>query len=198
MQEAYQDDRYRSNKPSTFLGFVDTLRELWKKAGMPGDIIRKDPFDDNAEYPLITYRTIRKQVSKDFGDYKPRHRSTIEHPHMKNEWIELWGQIFDLYVEFSIHSKSQEEADEMVVEFEEFIELYKGYFKLNGVQDIRFYAQLEDKILDHSGTTVAQRTLQYTVRIERVIPKFLNQINDLAINASILHNNQNEMKEEES
>lgn len=184
----YDDDRLRSDKPSTFLGFVDVLRELWKNAGMPGDIIRKNPFDNDVTLPLITFRTLRREVNTNFGDYKPRLRDTIPHPYIEGEWIELYGQIFDVHVEFCIYSRSQEEADAVLVEFEEFLEMYKGFFKQNGVQDLRFSVQAEDEVVQNSRLTLAKRTVTYIVRLERVVPRFLNQIENLAIQASISQN----------
>jgi hypothetical protein len=193
VQNAYLDDRLRSDRPITFLQFVDELRRLWEAAGKKGNIVRSKPKDDEAQYPLITYRLLKRLINQDFKDYKPRYRDVIEHPYAPGQFVELYGQIFDVWVEFKIYSLTQEEADELVIEFEDFLQLYAGFFKRSGVQDIRFYAQEEDEVNTDSRVPVAVRTLQYQFRFEKVTPRFLNQIHDLAVQASLLHTeNQNE------
>ena len=187
MQE--QTGRMRHSKNNTLLGFVDDLRELWSKAGMPGNIVRNYPFDENAELPLITYRTIRRLRNEHFKDIKPRYRTTIEHPHEPGNFIEIYGQIFDVYVEFQIFSTSQEEADELMAEFEEFLEMYKGHFKDRGVQEILFYAQDEDESIPLGRMQMAVRKLQYTVRLERLTPKVSNEIQHIEMKVSTLNKN---------
>lgn len=185
----HKDDRFRSKKPITFLGFIDDMRKLWKNAGLPGDISRKSPFNKDAEFPLITFRTLHRSLDPNFKEKKPRYRDTIPHPHIPNEWIDLYGQMFQVDVEFKIYSKSQEEADEILIEFEEFLEMYKGEFKKNGVQEILFSEQKEDEVLTESRIEIAARTIVYTLRLERIVPKMINQIDGLAVDARILHKN---------
>lgn len=176
--------KHTGNK-SRITGFVDDLRELWQKAGRPGDIIRDTPFNEEAEFPRITYKVLRRLRNSDFKDIKPRYRTTIEHPYEPGNFIELWGQIFDVYVEFQIFAKTQTEADEVMEEFEEFINLYKGTLKDRGVQDITFYAQGEDKASEIGRMQLAIRTLQYTVRLEKLTPKVLNDIQQIGLGVSV-------------
>lgn len=197
IQDPYLDNRLRSEQPITFLQFVDVLRKLWKSAGKKGDIVRQFPVDEDAKYPLITYRLLRRVINPNFKDYKPRFRDIIRHPYAPDQFVELYGQIFDVWVEFKIYSLSQEEADELVVEFEDFLYMYTGFFKKNGVQNIQFYAQEEDELITKERYPVAVRTLQYQIRLERVVPRFLNQIHDLSIQANIMHTSENPNEEED-
>lgn len=190
LTDAYIDNRLRSNKPITFLGFIDDLRKLWEAAGKPGKIIRHSPLKEKAEFPVITYRVTRRLLNQDFKDLKPRYRTTIRHPHIQDEYVELYGQIFDVWVEFCIYSKSAEEADELVIELEDFLQTYAGFFKKNGVQEILFYAQGEDEVVNKGRVDVAKRTLQYTFRFEKIITRFLNEIEQIAVQAKLLHSNE--------
>lgn len=196
--DPYYETRLRSDKPISFLGFIDILRKLWEAAGKPGTIKREAPIKDEAEYPMVTFKTKSRQVNPEFKDYKPRLRTTIRHPHEPNEFIELYGQVFDVLVEFGVFSKSAEEADEMIMELEDFMHLYAGFFKQQGVQEIRFYEQGEDEILSENRYSIAKRTVQYIIRFEKITPRFLNQIQNLAIQANIVHDINQEEKEEES
>lgn len=185
--DAYLDNRLRSNKPITFLSFIDDLRKLWEEAGKTGKIIRKNPNKENAEFPIITYRLVRRIVNTSFKDKKPRYRTTIKHPYMDNEYIDIFGQIFDVWVEFSVYSTSAEEADEMVLEFEEFLQTYAGFFKQKGVQEILFHSQGEDQVITSGRVPVSKRKLSYTMRFEKIIVRFLNEIEQIAIQAKLLN-----------
>jgi hypothetical protein len=195
--DPYLDDRLRAERSSTFLQFIDELRRLWKEAGKTGDIIRQFPFQEEAQYPVITYRLLRRQISPHFKEYKPRFRDVFPHPYLPDQFVELYGQIFDVLVEFQIFSLSQEEADELVVEFEDFLYLYAGFFKKEGVQDIQFYSQEEDQLIYKERYAIAVRTLQYNFRFEKLTPRFLNQIHDLAVQANVRHTLSHSDTEEE-
>lgn len=189
--DAYIDNRLRSDKPITFLGFVDDLRRLWEAADKPGKIIRNTPLKEDAEFPTITYRIIRRVVNEGFKDLKPRYRGTIRHPYMDGEYVELYGQIFDVWVEFCVYSPSAEEADEMVIELEEFLQTYAGFFKQKGIQEILFHAQGEDEVTEEGRVGLAKRKLLYTMRFEKIIVRFLNEIQQIAVQANVLKHEEN-------
>lgn len=189
--DAYIDNRLRSDKPITFLGFIDDLRKLWEAAGKSAKIVRNSPLKEAAEFPTITYRVVRRELNNQFKDLKPRLRGTIKHPYMGGEYIELYGQIFDVWVEFCVYSLSAEEADEIVIELEEFLQTYAGFFKRNGVQEILFSSQGEDEVLQEGRVGAAKRTLLYTMRFEKLIVRFLNEIQQIAIQASLHHEGEN-------
>lgn len=185
VSDAYIDKRLRSDKPITFLDFIDDLRKLWEAAGKSGKIIRHSPMKEVSESPTITYRIIRRVLNEHFKDIKPRYRGVIRHPYIEGEYVELYGQVFDLWVEFGIHSKSAEEADELVMELEEFLQTYAGFFKANGVQEILFHAQGEDDVLEEHRVITAKRKILYTIRFEKIIVRFLNEIQQIAVQANL-------------
>jgi hypothetical protein len=182
-QDPYLDARLRSEKAATFLSFIDDLNRLWKLAGKPGIIKRDTPLDDEAEFPLITFKILRRLVNQDFKDIKPRIRTTIRHPYVPDQYVQLYGQIFDVWVEFTVYSTSAEDADYIVDELDDFIQMYKGYFKRNGVQEMLFYAQESDKVITDYRFPIAVRPIQYTMRFEKVTPVFLNQIEQILAQA---------------
>jgi hypothetical protein len=181
----YYDERLRADSPITLLGFIDILKEKWKKAGKNGKIVRHAPFSDETEFPLITYRLIHREISDDFKEVKPRYRTTIIHPDNPEEFIELKGQIFECLVEFDIFSQTAEEADTLVEELDDFILTYKGFFKMKGVQEILFHCQYEDQAISDFKFPIAFRPIQYIIRFEKITPIFLSQIQEMAIDAEI-------------
>lgn len=189
--DAYIDNRLRSNKPITFLGFVDDLRKLWEAAGKGAKIIRNSPLKEDADFPTITYRIIGRVLNDSFKDLKPRLRGTIKHPYMEGEYIELYGQIFDVSVEFNVYSLTAEEADELVIELEEFLQTYAGFFKKNGVQEILFHSQGPDEVVANGRIGAAKRSLYYTMRFEKIIVRFLNEIQQIAVQANLQNEGEN-------
>lgn len=196
--DPYIDDRLRSNKPTNFLGFIDDLRKLWDEAGKIGTLTRNHQKDDASadEYPVITYRIKHRRPHPKWHELKPRIRDTIRHPYQPGEYIELYGQVYQVIVEFTILSSSDEEADEITGELEEFLLMYKGFFKRQGVKEIFFLEQGEDETDSTAHFPLAKRTLLFDMQFEKVIPKFVNQIEQLALQANIHNNLQN--NEEES
>jgi len=183
--DAYAESRLRADQSITFLSFIDELRRLWMLCGKTATIIRHQPMQEDLKLPLITFRLIRRLINQQFKDIKPRHRMVIRHPDDENEFIELKGQIFDFWVEFLIHAPTSEEADRLVDEFDDFLLMYRGFFKQMGVQELLFYAQGEDHVMADYKFPIACRPLQYTVRFEKITPIFLNQIERLAVQANV-------------
>jgi hypothetical protein len=195
--DPYTDDRLKSDKPTTLLGFIDTLKALWESAEKPGSIVRNHVKSDQEDYPIITYKIKRRIPHPAFKERKPRLRQTIKHPYRPNESVEIYGQIYQVFVEFKVHSSSDEEADKIAVELEEFLLTYKGFFKREGVKELYFLEQGEDETDSNTHIPVATRTMIYDMQFEKVTPRFLNQIEQLAIQANILDKN-NTNNEEES
>lgn len=189
--DGYIDNRLRSEKPITYLSFIDEFRRLWEAAGKKGKIVRQEPLGEEATYPTITFRVIRRVINPHFKDLKPRFRSVVEHPLMEHEYVEIYGQIFDVWLELCVYSPSAEEADELVLEVEDFLQTYAGFFKASGVQELQFFAQGEDEVLTQGRLSIAKRKLQYTIRFEKIIVRFLNEIQNIALQASLLQQEKN-------
>lgn len=184
MEESKERLRHEGNH-RTITGFVDDLIQLWRKAGRPGEIVRDMPLNEEIKLPRITYRILRRLRNSDFKDIKPRFRQMVPHPYEPGNFMELWGQVFDVYIEFAFFAATQTEADELMEEFEDFIQLYKGTLKDRGVQEIMFYAQDEDEVIQVGRLEMAVRRLQYTVRLEKLTPRVLNDIQQVGIAASV-------------
>lgn len=182
--DPYIDDRLKADKTATFLDFVDDLRQLWEAAGKRGKIVRSFQ-KDKASYPIITYRILKRRPHPAFQEKKPRLRQTIRHPHQPGDFIEIYGQVYQVIVGFNVFSTSDEEADELAVELEEFLFQYKAFFKKRGVKEIYFLEQDEDETVETSHFPLVKRSLVFDMQFELIIPFYQNQIEQLAIQASI-------------
>lgn len=196
LNDPFIDHRLRSEQPITPLECFELLHKLWEKAGFPGKIMRVSPFDQVKEFPVIMFKMIHRSINGQFKDMKPRYRTTIRHPYANNEFVELRGQIFDVVVEFDVYALSQTEADLLVEKFDDFMLTYKGYLKYMGVQEILFYQQLSDEVVQDSRYPIACRPVQYKMRFEKISPIFLNQLNQLNISAKVNRDRINQLLNE--
>lgn len=195
--EASSDDsdrytrRLKADKGSSFLEFIDDLRDLWiQRYGRTEehlvDIVRKNATrkEDNRDV-AITYKVMERTISPDFNDVKPKYRTRMVHPLRSDQHVEIYGQMFDMVIEFAIQGRTNEEADEIMEQFEDFITIYTSFFTRSGVQDIRFLRQLEDQTIRENEGERHMRTLLYTIRIERVTFKYLNEISHIELQAKL-------------
>ncbi len=190
LKDPYLDDRLRSEKSTNYLGFIDELRKLWKLSGNTSKIVRNQPIGDDAEFPSITFTMVHRKVSEAHKDLKRRLRGTVRHPYHKEEFVEIYGQVFELKVQFTIYALSAEEADDIASEFEDFIENYKGHFMKNGVAGIRFAEQLTDTITNPNRVAIVTRPLLYTMYFEKITPVMLDRINQVLAKAEIVKDEQ--------
>lgn len=181
LEKRLTHDGYRSK----ITGFIDDLSELWAKAGHESRITRNAPLGEDLELPSITFRVTGREIDKSFLDVKPRHRDTVEHPYEPGHYVELYGQMFSVYVDFDFFAGSNTEADELMDTFEEFVQMYKGTLLSRGVQDFRFISQEEDSLLNERRMQIAMRRLSYVVRLEVLTPKVLNDIQQVGISTSV-------------
>jgi len=183
--DPYVSDRLKSDKATNLLGFVDELRMLWDSAGKLGNIKRKFQKDDVDGEPTIAYRLYDRYPEPHFKERAPRERETIRDPYRDGEFVEIHGQFFTVVVEFSIYALEDEVADEVTSELEDFIFNYKGYFKKKGVNNIFFLRQGPDELFDKYKVHLAKRTLYFDITIEKIIPKMLNQIGQVNVEANV-------------
>ncbi|CDQ41815.1 hypothetical protein [Virgibacillus salexigens] len=192
--DPYESDRLRSESGINFLGFIDVLKKLWEAAGKDS-VIKRNFVKDDAENSrsIITYRTKERMPLEEFKEkFGPRHRSLTRHDLRSNEFIETKGQVQRVMVGFDIYSKSDEEADRIMEEFESFILQYSSFFKKKGIQQIFFFKQEEDENYTEFNASYAKRPLIYEMHFENITYHFLNQIEQLAIQAGIYNNENNE------
>lgn len=189
--EGFYVRRLRADKGANLLDFIDDMRELWRKRFGKNpknlvDIVRKSATRvEDQKDTTITFKVIDRVVSDDFKDVKPKYRMEMAHPLRPDQHVQIFGQMFDITMEFGIHSRTHEDGDKIMEEFEDFLEDYTQYFTRSGIQDIRFIRQLEDNSSRNGDGEIHSRTLLYLIRVERIKFKYLNEINHIELQAKL-------------
>lgn len=183
--------RLRADKGAKLLDFIDDMRELWRKRFGKNpenlvDIVRKSATRvEDRKDTTVTFKVINRVISDDFKDVKPKYRTEMPHPLRPDQHVQIFGQMFDITMEFGIHSRTHESADKIMEEFEDFLEDYTQYFTRSGIQDIRFVRQIEDTSIRNGEGETHSRTLLYLIRVERIKFKYLNEINHIELQAKL-------------
>lgn len=131
--------------------------------------------------PYITHKVTNREPD---GELKPRIREQItENGHDKsdNRQGEVRGQRFICDVQFNIFATEYKTAQEIMQRFEENMFKYSYYFMQNGVQQLLFKRQFEDKNYSVFRENISVRNLLYTVTIEHLIAGFNSEIEDISI-----------------
>lgn len=182
-------ERLRADKNSDFKEFIDSLIRLWNIASPeeePTEIIREKSNLKEIDSPSrITYKLKHRTHLKEMNEIKPKLRETRPHPNRPGEFIDVFGQLFELKVLFTIHATTAEKADNLVEEFEDFMLRYAGFFKKNGVFEILFDEQLEDEVQSDTQIEVHRRPLIFKIRLERLTIRYQNEIEQIGLQASL-------------
>lgn len=102
--------------------------------------------------PTITWSL--KQVEpgshdRPFGttkQYKPVLRESTKDPYVKGYTVEVWGQTFDNLVQFSSWSGDNRTSERLIRWFEQFLKLYTGALRKNGVAQMFFWQRTQDQM----------------------------------------------------
>jgi hypothetical protein len=132
---------------------------------------------ESVNTPIISYKMISKEPGdmKNAKEIKPRLRETItlaeedmdgiEGNGLAGRAIEVWGQMFDYDVEFSVYGHSDDEAAITADKFQQFMFKYTGYLKKLGVSEIIFTRMKHDD----TSTTMPCKKINYYMRIDEVV-----------------------------
>lgn len=152
--------------------FAEEVSRLLQKAwGQDwGTFHLDEPVGDEAEstrLPVITYDYVNRIRSKSHPSLDPILFDTFKDVD-NNQIVKLYRQWFDVELVFRIYHKKNRDALELMADFENFLFLYKGHMKNLGLSEIIFKEELKPEVKSRWNTPVVERSLVYSVRIERI------------------------------
>jgi hypothetical protein len=126
---------------------------------------------ENVKTPIITYKLEEMRpgvISKDgTREIKPRHRETIFPSSDPSTAIEVYGRVLDATVVFEIWEENNAKASKFATKFIDFLDMYTGYIKQQGVKEIIFQRFSNDTTTSLNENIVT-RKLEYFVRFEHL------------------------------
>lgn len=188
-EESHLDKRLKAEGVSDFRDFIDQLIFVWNRISTYSQqvpIVRERPKDKQLEETAtISFALLKREPTPEYQEFKPKFRQQIKDPHRAGEFVSIYGQHFDYYIRFTINAQIAEEADDLAEYFEEFLMRYVGFFKNNGVSEILFVEQQADLVTLNSKIEVNERPLVFKIRLERLLIRRLNEIEEIELQAKI-------------
>lgn len=149
--------------------------------------------------PIITYQLELKKPADVNGvkEIKPRLRETIKVPeqiietmdesfvHREGAAMEVWGQMFDYYIDFNVYGSNADEADEAADRLQQFMFKYTGYLMKLGVLQIVF-EELRNNPGEKNKANIPCRTVSYMFRIDEIVGAKVPHIENIIIETSII------------
>lgn len=175
-----ENPRLQANGTCDFEGFTDIIFRLLNAAWGTGwgtfvEAFPNNTDPQNIQTPVISYKLTQMlpgKIGKDgTREIKPRHRDTIFPSDDPTTAIDIFGRIFDSIVEFEIWEENNTKASKLATKFIDFMDMYTGYIKQQGVKEIIFQKFSNDTTTGWNENIVS-RKVEYFVRFEH-----LNQIN---------------------
>jgi hypothetical protein len=126
--------------------------------------------------PTVTVRITRREpasIGKEPFDrskeLKPRLWETFRDPQDRKRYsIEIWYQRFDNLVQFDCWDKDPADAIRLVNWFEEFMRIFTGTLKYNGVQEIWYWDRRDHEASERWREDITAQTVRYVMRTEYI------------------------------
>lgn len=183
-----EDNILLANKNASYKDFLDMVSKLVvedlkdKEVQFMHDddairLINKHKRNETVENSIISYKLLRRSK---ISENKPRVRREISEK-AENRLGMLYGQQFNYMVNFKVYSTNTMEADEVLDRFEDIMQQYLHYLKKNGVQEIMFDEQEEDKNVIIQDEIFSIRSITYRVQIDKMTVIFNGKIDETFI-----------------
>lgn len=175
-----ENPRLQANGTCDFDGFTDIVFRLLNAAwgndwGTFCEAFPNGTDPENVKLPMITYileDMVPGQIGRDgTREIKPRHRETIFPEDDPSVSIDIYGRIFDTTVVFEVWEENNVKAGKLAQKFMDFMDMYTGFIKSQGVKEIIFQKFSNNTALVSTKDNSVCRRIQYFVRFEH-----LNQV----------------------
>lgn len=173
------NERLQAENSCNFDQFTDIILRLLNAAWGEGwgtfcEAFPNGTDPQNVKMPVITY-TLVNMVPGLIGkngtrEIKARHRATYFNSNNDEgpKAVDVYGRIFDCKVVFEIWEENNAKATVLATRFMDFMDMYTGYVKSQGVKEIIFERYSNEALFDAWRDNVVSRSLEYFVRLEHL------------------------------
>jgi hypothetical protein len=171
--------RLQAQNSANFDQFTDIVMRLLNAAWGEGWGTFCEAFPNGTEpnsvkLPVITYM-LKEMVPGVIGnqgtrEIKPRHRGSFkqEADGIGPQHIDVYGRVFDCEVVFEIWEENNTKATELATRFMDFMDMYTGYIKSQGVKEVIFRRYSNEMESGEWKDSISCRSLYYYVRLEHL------------------------------
>lgn len=173
------NDRLQAENSSNFDQFTDIIHRLLNAAwgqdwGIFCEAFPNGTNPNSVNLPIITYLlkemtpgVISKSGTKEI---KARHRASYRQEVDGNgpKAVDVYGRVFDCEVVFEIWEENNTKATKLATRFMEFMDMYTGYIKSQGVKEVIFQRYSNETESGEWKDSIVCRSLYYYVRLEHL------------------------------
>ncbi len=176
------DDPLKAQGALTYLEFIELVKHLW--ANIRPDIpIYPTQGKNFATYPCISYGLEYRKTIEGESKKRIRHQSTD--PTFNN--IIARAQRYENYVSFSVYTDNDPLlAENIIEEFENFMDEYTGVFKELGLSEILYGRRFPDRELNRESQDTCIRAVGYLATIEKVTVTEYERLRSIVIDARLM------------
>jgi len=117
----------------------------------------------------------RRQIKPRLREHGRHHRST------RGKLTNIYTWDFDNYVQFDLFTRTNNEAEDFVAWFEDFLLMYTWLFKYAGIVDMHYWRRLEDKEIAKWRSGLSVRSLQYYIKTQKIFEMDVYRIQEISI-----------------
>ncbi len=169
---------------STLDGFVNAIHRLLNAAWGTGWGVfsEEEPTGNDPEKiptPHITFELTTREISPELKNFRGKLMESFSDPDYPEFYIEVRKKFFKCRVTFKVWHKTNQGARAINEKLEYFLEHYVGYFKENGIMQLKFVKEGKPNKQIHARQLVPNRELLYDLYIvqnEITRTKLLNDI----------------------
>lgn len=165
--------------------FYSLVKEAIDHVENVGDVSDEMKVDFTRDYDLnemqkeiITY-SLKKRQPGDFSqnepfgpspvkNYKPIFREEVEDEDNPGYKKLIFGYWYDNMVEFTCYGRTNKEADDRALWFENFMANYLWFFRYSGVNRVLYLGRGEETSEESDGYTMFGRSIKFFVRTEEI------------------------------
>lgn len=114
-------------------------------------------------------------------EVKERLRDSYHDPMYPGQMIEIYGQMFDNYIQFECVSRENYQAEGLVSWFEWFMRLHSWILQAKGAVNILFERRYRDEVVTKWRQDVASRSLRYLIRTDELFSTRVKSLTHLNI-----------------
>jgi hypothetical protein len=187
------DNNFGANIPSAdrTIGQAKSLTEFYElvsralndyevRAGTPlkyhVNFTEEDP-DEESETETVTFRLMKREPGSfsqgspfegDIKNLRPILREKINDPQNPDYQVAVTGYWYDNLVRFTCWARTNKQANTRACWFEDFMEDYTWWFRLQGVSRVLFWGRSEDETVTIDNNKWYGRPLNFFVRTEKI------------------------------
>jgi len=185
-------------------GFYTLVKEAIDHVENVGDVSDEMKVDFTRDYSLkgmkneiITY-SLKKRQPGDFSqnepfgggavkNYRPIFREELEDEDNPGYKKLTFGYWYDNMVEFKCYGRTNKEADDRALWFENFMTNYLWFFRYSGVQRVLYLGRGEETSVEADGYTMFGRSIKFFVRTEEISVVSEKAIEQVVVNFSLIN-----------